>query len=249
MRRDEIDMTEEELGRGGWGVVKVAYFRGLRVAAKCLHRVLISHYNRRKFSREMSIAAKLRHPNLLLFIGATIEGEPVIITELMPTSLRKELEKGKLANDHIIIIGRDVSCGLNYMHQSKPHPIIHRDISSGNVLLEPLPNGWRAKISDYGSANFNNQIASTIGPGSPAYASPESRYPDDHTTKMDVFSLGVLMVEMCLNELPEDTASHRDAQIERILWHDMVELIRWCISDQPVGRPNASDIMSELDKF
>ena len=71
MRRDEIDMTEEELGRGGWGVVKVAYFRGLRVAAKCLHRVLISHYNRRKFSREMSIAAKLRHPNLLLFIGAT----------------------------------------------------------------------------------------------------------------------------------------------------------------------------------
>ena len=245
-----MEITKEELGRGGWGVVKVAKFRGLRVAAKCLHQVLISRYNCRQFSREMTIAAKLRHPNLLLFIGATIEGEPVIITELMPTSLRKELEKKELTNEQIITISRDVSCGLNYMHQSRPHPIIHRDISSGNVLLEPLSNCWRAKISDYGSANFNNQIASTVGPGSPAYAAPESRYPNDHTIKMDVFSLGVLMVEMCLGELPESTASRRDAQIHRIShWPDMVTLIRRCISEQPTDRPNASDIMSALDKM
>ena len=142
-------MTSEELGRGGWGVVKVAKFRGLPVAAKCLHQVIISNYNCRKFSREMAIAAKLRHPNLLLFIGAIMEGdqEAVIITELMPTSLRKELEKGKLPKTQVITIVREVSCGLNYMHQSRPHPIIYRDISSGNVLLEPISNGWRAKIS------------------------------------------------------------------------------------------------------
>ena len=217
------------------------------MAAKCIYQVIISDYNCRQFSREMAIAAKLRHPNLLLFIGATIEGEPVIITELMPTSLRKELEKKKLTNKQVITISRDISCGLNYMHQLRPHPIIHRDISSGNVLLEPLPNGWRAKISDYGSANFTNRIVSTVGPGNPRYSAPEALYPDHHTCKMDVFSLGVLMIEMCLGELPESTAGHRNAQIQRIPhWPDMLTLIRKCIREQPTDRPNASEIMSAL---
>ena len=92
VRREEVELTEEVLGTGGWGEVKVAKFRGLRVAAKFLHKIIISNYNRRQFSREMTIAAKIRHPNLLLFIGATREGEAVILTELMPTSLRRELE-------------------------------------------------------------------------------------------------------------------------------------------------------------
>ena len=72
---------------------KVAKFRGLRVAAKCLHQVIISRYNRRQFSREMAIASKLRHPNLLLFIGATREGELMIMTELMPLLVQWEISR------------------------------------------------------------------------------------------------------------------------------------------------------------
>ena len=93
VKREEVEMTSEVVGRGGWGEVRVAKFRGLRVAAKCLYQVILSDYNLRQFTREMTIAAKLRHPNLLLFIGATREGEPVILTELMPTSLCRELEE------------------------------------------------------------------------------------------------------------------------------------------------------------
>ena len=94
VRSEEVEMTTEELGRGAWGVVNVAKFRGLKVAAKCLHQVIISCYNNQRFTLEISIAAKLRHPNLLLFIGAaTREGELMILTELMPTSLDKELQK------------------------------------------------------------------------------------------------------------------------------------------------------------
>ena len=73
-----MELTEEVLGRGGWGEVKVATFRGLRVAAKFLFDVILSDYNCQRFTREMMIAAKVRHPNLLLFIaiiGATREGE------------------------------------------------------------------------------------------------------------------------------------------------------------------------------
>ena len=57
-------MTTEELGKGAWGVVNVAKFRGLKVAAKCLHQVIISHYNNQWFTWEISIATKLQHPNL-----------------------------------------------------------------------------------------------------------------------------------------------------------------------------------------
>ena len=70
VRREEVELTEEVVGRGGWGEVKVAKFRGIRVAAKVLHNMIISEYNLQLFSREMTIAAKIRHPNLLLFIGA-----------------------------------------------------------------------------------------------------------------------------------------------------------------------------------
>ena len=163
IRREEVELTEEVVGRGGWGEVRVATFCDLRVAAKFLYDIILSDYNRRQFVREMTIAAKLRHPHLLLFIGATREGQAIILTELMATSLRRELEKGEMPRVHITSISQDVGCALCYLHQWQPNPIIHRDISSANVLLEPLPNGcWRAKVSDYGSANFMNLISSVL---------------------------------------------------------------------------------------
>ena len=180
VKREEVELTEEVVGRGGWGEVKVAKFRGLRLAAKFLHDMILSDYNCQQFTREMTIAAKIRHPNLLLFIGATREGEAVILTELMPTSLRRELQNKVMPRVQITSIAQDVACALRYLHQWRPSPIIHRDISSANVLLEPLSNGWRAKVSDYGSANFMNAV-STAAPGSPAYAAPEACYPKLHS--------------------------------------------------------------------
>ena len=247
VRREEVELTEEVLGSGGWGVVKVANFRGLRVAAKFLHNMIISEYNQYLFSREMTIAAKIRHPNLLLFIGATREGVAVIFTELMPTSLRRELEKRVLTQAQITSMAQDVACALRYLHQWSPSPIIHRDISSANVLLEPLPNGWRAKISDYGSANFMNAVA-TAAPGSPAYAAPEARYPDQHTPKMDTFSYGVLLIEMCIRRFPESSPAQREAQILQIQWAAMVSLVRRCTSERPADRPSMRDIMELLGR-
>ena len=247
VRREEVELTEEVLGRGGWGVVKVANFRGLRVAAKFLHDMIISEYNQHLFSREMEIAAKIRHPNLLLFIGATREGEAVILTELMPTSLRRELLRRVMPRVQITSIAQDVACALRYLHQWRPSPIIHRDISSANVLLEPLPNGWRAKVSDYGSANFMNAVA-TAAPGSPAYAAPEARYPDQHSPKMDTFSYGVLLVEMCVRRFPEQSRAQREAQILQIQWAAMVSLVRRCTSERPADRPSMGDIMELLGR-
>ena len=108
VNREEIQLTDQELGRGGWAVVRVAKFRGLRVAAKCLHNLIVSDYNRHLFVREMSIAARVRHPNLVQFIGAMMEGEPIILTELMATSLRAVLERRPFNPAQITSISLDV---------------------------------------------------------------------------------------------------------------------------------------------
>ena len=244
VRKEEVEMTEEVIGNGAWGEVRVAKFRSLRVAAKQLHQLIQSDFNELLFNREMSIAAKVRHPNLLLFIGATREGEAsVILTELMPISLRGELKSRELPRAHITSISQDVACALCYLHQWQPSPIIHRDISSGNVLLEPLSSGWRAKVSDYGSANFMNADA-TAGPGCPLYAAPEAGYPDQHSPKMDTYSYGVLLIEMCLRQL--SSPGQREAQILCIQWVAMATLIRRCTSDRAPDRPNMSDIIELL---
>ena len=245
VRREEVELTEEVVGKGGWGEVMVAKFRGLRVAAKFLYKAIISTYNRELFTREMMIAAKVRHPNLLLFIGATREKAAIILTELMPTSLRRELETRDMPRVQINSISQDIACALRYLHQWRPSPIIHRDISSANVLLEPFPKGWRAKVSDFGSANYMNAV-NTAGPGSAVYAAPEARNPVQHSPKMDTFSYGVLLVEMCVRKFPASNRAQREAHILEIQWAPIVSLVKRCTSEKPDDRPSMSDIMELL---
>ena len=248
VHRDEINLTEEELGRGGWGVVKVATFRSARIAAKCLYGALNYGYWQNVFSREMNMAARIRHPNLLQFIGATLEGELIILTELMTTSLRAVLERARepLPHQQISTIGLDVARALNYLHLMRPTPLIHRDVSSGNVLLEPQPNNsWKAKVSDYGSVNLLQNLR-TVGPGSPVYAAPEANIPPLQSPKMDIFSFGVLLVEMCTACFPD--VADRERLIQSIQRPDMMALIRRCLAEDRDERPSASDIITELSE-
>ena len=243
--RNDIRMTERILGRGGWGEVRVARFHGLEVAAKVLHETIISEYNVSLFSREMNIASKIRHPNLLQFIGATTEGNPMILTELMPTSLRKELETGGLAYPAILSISLDVACALNYLHLFKPHPILHRDVSSANVLLQTTGGTWRAKVSDYGSANLEPLIGRTTNPGNPVYSAPEAGNPREHSPSMDVFSYGVLLLEMITRRipLPEERVGLIDG-IRRVSFKSLVER---CLIVEYRHRPTMNDIITELN--
>ena len=248
VHREEINLTEEELGRGGWGVVKVATFRGAHIAAKCLYGALNYGYWQTVFSREMNMAARICHPNLLQFIGATLEGELIILTELMPTSLRAVLERARepLPHQQISTIGLDVARALNYLHLMRPTPLIHRDVSSANVLLEPQPNdSWKAKVSDYGSVNLLENLR-TVGPGSPVYAAPEANIPPLQCPKMDIFSFGVLLVEMCTARFPE--VADRERLIRSIQHPEMVALIRQCLAEERDERPSASDIITELSE-
>ena len=246
VRKEEIEMTDEVLGKGGWGEVKVAKFRGLRVAAKCLYEVILSPYNISVFTREMEIAARVRHPNLLQFIGATKVGTPIILSELMPTSLRKELEAGPLPYHAVLAISQDIACGLNYLHLFKPDPILHRDVSTANVLLQPISGGWRAKVSDYGSANLQPMIGCTVNPGNPVYSAPEAGVPKDHSPAMDVYSYGVVLIEMMICRIPE--VAQRQLHINSIRRPTFKALIERCLKENCRERPTMSEIITDFNE-
>ena len=151
VNRLEINMTKEKLGQGGWAQVQVAEFRGIKVAAKKLYKELQSPFYHNAFIQEMNMAARVRHPNLVQFIGACMDKEMIILLELMPTSLRKYLADRTPARPSASFctsVCMDVAKALNYLHLMQPDPIVHRDISCANVLLEPLPGDqWRANIT------------------------------------------------------------------------------------------------------
>ena len=241
---DEIVLTKEKLGKGAWGKVKVAAFRGSRVAAKCFYHELISDYNRHLFIREINMAACLRHPNLVQFIGASLEGEPIILSELMSTSLRSVLEREPIDQAQIISISLDVARALNYLHLMQPGPMIHRDISSANVLLNPLPGAcWLAKVSDYGSVNLVQHLQ-TVMPGNPAYAAPEANNPVYQTPRMDIFSFGVLLMEMVVRRLPNTET--REEDLARIRGSVFFTLVENCLKWDRELRPSAQNLITDL---
>ena len=124
IRRDEVLLSEKNLGVGAWGKVYEGTFRGCQVAVKQIHDLILSPHNRRLFEREMSIASRCRHPHLLQFIGATNnDGSPLFITELLDTDLRDVLRQRSLLHEEVVCIALDIAKGLNYLHLKKPSPI------------------------------------------------------------------------------------------------------------------------------
>ena len=182
LSRDEVELTDKRLGEGAFGIVLEGRYCDCPVAVKKLKEYNLTLEARSLFEREMDIASRCRHPCLLLFIGATIdESPPLLVTELMELSLRVLLRREKkLSETEVSVISLDVARALEYLHQRKPLPIVHRDVSSANVLLWKQNDQWRGKLSDYGTAKFVAEIMTT-NPGAAIYEAPESGSSNYHT--------------------------------------------------------------------
>ena len=256
--RHHVTVMEKPLGGGAWGYVKEGKFRGQQVAVKCIHEAIVTPHTIKRVYREISTMSQVHHPNLVLFIAAVLDdqGGPLIITELLDTTLRKAYEDNLLhpGLDQCMDIFRDVASALCYLHELE-EPIIHRDVSSANVLLKAMANNrWKAKLSDFGSANWAKE-AVTMGEGSIAYTALEaypvhpslSTKPPPQTTKIDVYSYGILLCEVIMREFPyPDTLNTLKVKmkIKNVFLHS---LMLECTQQEPAQRPTMATILMKLN--
>ena len=254
--RRHITVLERSLGDGAWGNVREGKFRGQQVAVKCVHETIFSKQTMQRVYREICTMSQVHHPNLVLFIAAVLDdqGGPMIITELLDTTLRKAYEDNLLSQLVVCMdIFRDVASALCYLHGLE-EPIIHRDVSSANVLLKAMAKGeWKAKLSDFGSANWAKE-ASTMGEGAIVYTAPEA-YPvhpslnvklPPQTTKIDVYSYGILLCEVALRELPNPDTLHEMKAKVIAKYPFLHPMVLKCTENEPERRPTMSRIMEQL---
>ena len=178
--RSDVHMSPEEIGRGGWGVVLQGTYEGETVAVKQPHRDLLNQRLLERLKRETRLMIQISHPNLVRIIAVVFDEAaerlrrpPLIVTELLDMNLRQCYQMRRLQPHNRVPVLHDVARGLHYMHD-RTEPIIHRDVSAPNVLLKALPNSrWRAKVSDFGSANLA-RFSVTAGEGAIIYTAPEA---------------------------------------------------------------------------
>ena len=260
----DVTLSRHKLGSGGWGEVIIGKFHGQQVAVKRFHESIMNQKNIEHYFEmlncKMSILSQLRHPNLLQFIGAVLDdpsGYPMIITEVMDTSLRSAYERKELTPDPacrpvILSIMRDVAVGLNYLH-CLPDPIIHRDVSSANVLLESKgPGKWKTKISDFGSAKMARS-ATTKAAGAMVYSAPECLQTvidfeeSKQSPKADTFSYGILLCEVITCRFPEHHIFRVLLDQVRSSGSSLHSLVVSCATKDPEKRPTMKQIIEQLD--
>jgi len=210
----KLSEPERELGRGAYGRVYEVKYCGTICAAKEIHSVLIKTNDKKKiidaFLRECHQCSRLRHPNIVQFLGVYYpEGGadrmrlPVMVMEVMSCSLRSFVERQQNIPVHVkFSIINDVALGLCYLHSHNP-PIVHRDLSTNNILLTTHCVG---KISDLGVAKAipaSSKNTMTKAPGTPDFLPREALEENPkYGLPVDIFSFAVIILHIFTKQWP-----------------------------------------------
>ena len=273
---------EDSLGTGSYGGVCKAKCDGLPCAAKIMHPTLfdlrdpgtVSYL--RKFEEECRLLGSARHPNVVQYLGTYRDPDtrlPVLLMELCDESLCRFLERSpRPLPYHVQLnIAHDIVLALVYLHLNS---LTHRDLTGNNVLMI---GGVRAKVTDFGMsklANVNPRTTPmTLCPGNVQYMSPEAlEEPPSYTDKLDVFSFGVLLVQIMTRQFPNpgprfqviSVANYPEGTIRRAVpetqrrsshlqlvtdTHPLKAIAISCLKDKERVRPSAQQLNSTLSEL
>ena len=259
----------EEISRGAYGSVHCGELDGRPVAVKRIHRLLLEAARGQgdfeqvmtDFQRECQLLEKLDRPHVVDFRGAFYDetsDEPVLVMERMRENLLEYLQRKRndLSRQRQLLICLEIARGLRFLHTHNP-PIVHRDLTDKNVMFG---KDGLVKIGDLGQSRLkanNAEYFSTAQPGAIPFMPPEAMRKESHyNEKLDIFSLGVLMLEIATQKPPElnlvgigviPEIQRHGADLSKLEEeHPLKPLILSCLKDDPKERPDIVTIHTQL---
>ncbi|XP_048428408.1 U-box domain-containing protein 34 [Pyrus x bretschneideri] len=237
-RRYSIEEIEEatehflpsrKVGEGGYGPVYKCYLNHTPVAVKVLRPDAAQ--GRSQFQKEIDILSSIRHPNMVLLLGACPE-YGILAYEYMANGslddcLSRKGNTPALSWQLRFRIAAEIATGLLFLHQTKPEPLVHRDLKPGNILLD---HNYVSKISDVGLARLVPAVAEnmtqclmTATAGTFCYIDPEYQQTGMLGVKSDVYSLGIMLLQLVTNRPPMGLAHHVESAIEKGTFAEMLD--------------------------
>ncbi|KAI9124390.1 hypothetical protein K1719_004312 [Acacia pycnantha] len=257
-------ILKEKIGTGSFGTVLRADWRGSDVAVKILKVQGFDAERYEEFRKEVSLMKRLRHPNIVLFMGAVFEQPNLsIVTEYLSRGSLFELLR--MPDARLVLSGKrrlsmayDVASGMNYLHQMRP-PIVHRDLKSPNLLVDDT---YTVKVCDFGLSRTkaNTFLSSKTAAGTPEWMAPEVIRGEPSNEKCDIFSFGVILWELVTlrqpwrNLNPSQVVAavgfmDKRLEIASYVNPEVVALIQLCWAVEPSSRPSFFYIMNCLQQM
>ncbi|KAG8385437.1 hypothetical protein BUALT_Bualt03G0045200 [Buddleja alternifolia] len=256
-----IDFSEITIGArvgiGFFGEVFRGTWNGLEVGIKVFLEQDLTVENIEDFCNEISILSRIRHPNVILFLGACTKPPRLsVVTEYMEMGslyylIHASGLKKKLSWQKRLKMLYDICRGLMCIHRMK---IVHRDLKSANCLVN---KHWTVKICDFGLSRVltTTPMTNSSSAGTPEWMAPELIRNEPFTEKCDIFSLGVIIWELCTLNRPWEGipsvqvvyAVGNDGQRLEIPEGPLGKLIADCWAE-PDERPTCQEVLSRLQE-
>ncbi|XP_010266926.1 PREDICTED: serine/threonine-protein kinase STY46 isoform X2 [Nelumbo nucifera] len=250
---------ENKVASGSYGDLYKGTYRSQEVAIKVLKPEHVNENMQREFAQEVFIMRKVRHKNVVQFIGACTQPPSLcIVTEFMSGGSVYDFlhkQKGVFKLPSLLKVAIDVSKGMNYLHQNN---IIHRDLKAANLLMD---ENEVVKVADFGVARVQAQSGvMTAETGTYRWMAPEviEHKPYDH--RADVFSFAIVLWELLTRKLPYEFLTPLQAAvgvvqkglrptIPKNTHPKLAELLERCWQQDPTLRPDFSEIIEILQKI
>jgi tRNA A-37 threonylcarbamoyl transferase component Bud32 len=257
---EEITLGER-VGLGSFGEVYRGEWHGTEVAVKKFLQQDISSDILEELKAEVRIMKRLRHPNVVLFMGAVTRIPNLsILTEFLPRgSLFRLIRRpnNQLDEKKRIRMALDVARGMNYLHNCTP-VVVHRDLKSPNLLVD---KNWVVKVCDFGLSRIKHDtfLSSRSTAGTAEWMAPEVLRNEPSDEKCDVFSYGVILWELCTLLQPWEGMNpmqvvgavgfqQRRLDIPAGVDPTIAEIIEKCWQTDPKVRPSFAEIMVALKR-